>query len=78
MIIEIPDDVASKCDLSEREALELLAVAIYKAKGIHGSLAGKLLGISELEFHRLLAKQSETINYDVQDLIDDLKNNRDP
>ena len=77
MIIEIPDDVAQTCGLSEREALELLAVAVYKAKGIHGSLAGKLLGISELEFHRLLTKQGETINYDVQDLIDDLKNNRD-
>lgn len=75
MIIEIPDELARKCDVDQREALELLAVAIYKAKGIHGSLAGKLLGISELEFRAVLAKHGGTMNYDVDDLVDDLKNN---
>jgi predicted HTH domain antitoxin len=75
MRIEISDEIAQKVGVTEQEALELLAIAIYKAKGIHGSLAGKILGLSELEFHGLLAKRGDTVNYDVDDLIADIKNN---
>jgi predicted HTH domain antitoxin len=75
MKIEIPDELAQKCGISEREALELLVIAIYRTRGIHGTLAGKMLGISELEFHSLLSKHGETVNYGMQDIIDDIKNN---
>lgn len=75
MRIEIDDEIAAKCGIDEEEALRLLAVAIYRAKGIHSSLAGKILGISQIEFHRLLASLGESMNYDVQDLIDDIKDN---
>ncbi|KPA17831.1 protein belonging to Uncharacterized protein family UPF0175 [Candidatus Magnetomorum sp. HK-1] len=75
MKIIIPDNLAQKCGINEREALELLVMAIYKTKGIHGSLSGKILGISEIEFHKLLAGAGETVNYDINDLIDDIKNN---
>ncbi len=75
MKIELDDEIAEKCGLDEREALELLAISIYKLKGIHGSLAGRILGISEFEFHELLSKRGEVVNYGVNDLIDDIKNN---
>ena len=75
MKIEIDDEIARKCGIDEREALELLAVAIYKSKGIHGSLAGKILGISEFDFHNLLSSKNETVNYSVNDLMDDIENN---
>lgn len=75
MIIEIDDEIAQKCNLDAQEALQLLAIAIYKAKGIHGTLAGKILGISELEFHQLLSKQGELVNYGLDDLIADIKTN---
>jgi predicted HTH domain antitoxin len=75
MIIEIDDDIAQKCNLDAQEALQLLAIAIYKAKGIHGTLAGKILGISELEFHQLLSKQGQSVNYGLDDLIADIKTN---
>ena len=75
MIIQIPDEIAHKIGVDEREALELLVVAIYKTKGIHGSLAGKMLGISEFEFRQILGKQGQTMNYDIDDLVDDIKNN---
>lgn len=75
MKIDIPDELAQKCGVDEREALELLAVAIYKAKGIHGTLAGKLLGVSEFEFHALLSQRGESVNYGMQDIINDIKNN---
>ena len=75
MRIEISDEIAQRIGLTKEEALEILAVALYKTKGIHGSLGGKILGMSELEFHGLLARRGETVNYDVDDLIDDIKNN---
>ena len=75
MKIEINDEIARKCQLDEKEALVLLAIALYKSKGIHGSLAGKIIGLSEFEFHNLLAGRKENVNYGVDDLVDDIKNN---
>jgi predicted HTH domain antitoxin len=53
----------------------LLAIAIYKAKGIHRSLAGELLGMSEFEFHALLKNHGVSVNYDVDDLARDIADN---
>jgi len=74
MKIEIDDLLVPKIGVDEEEALELLAIAFYKYKGIHGFLAGKLIGKTELEFHSPVAEKGETINYDMDDLIRDLKN----
>ncbi|OZG72364.1 hypothetical protein BTA51_16675 [Hahella sp. CCB-MM4] len=75
MKIELDDSLMDKIGVDEKEALELFAIALYKFKGIHGSMAGKLLGISEFDFHTLLSEKGATVNYDVDDLIDDIKNN---
>ena len=71
MKIEIDDSLTTKIGIDEKEALELLAIALYKYKGIHGSLAGK----TEFDFHTMLSAKGATVNYDVDDLIDDIKNN---
>lgn len=73
MKIEFPDDIAQKCDLSERELKELLAVSVYKLKGIHGAMAGKILGISEFEFHGLLEKYGSYVNYDTEAFQQDVQ-----
>lgn len=70
----LDDSLMKKIGIDEHEALELLAIALYKYKGIHGSLAGKLIGKTEFEFHALLASRGVTVNYDVDDLVDDIKN----
>lgn len=75
MNLELDSSVMEKIGVDEEEALELLAIALYKYKGIHGSLAGKLLGKSEFDFHTLLSDKGESVNYNVDDLIDDIKNN---
>jgi len=75
MKIEIDDSLAPKIDIDEKEAMELLAIALYKYKGIHGSLAGKLIGKTEFKFHLLVAEKGETINYNVDDLMENIKNN---
>ncbi len=75
MKIEIDSSLMEKIGVDENEAKELLAIALYKYKGIHGSIAGKLIDKSEFDFHSLLSEKGETVNYDVDDLIDDIKNN---
>lgn len=75
MIIEIPDELAQKCGINEKDALVLLVIAVYKTKGIHGTLAGKMLSISEIEFHMLLSKHGEPENYGTEDILDDIRNN---
>ena len=75
MKIELDDLLMNKIGVDAQEALELLAIAVYKYKGVHGSLAGKLIGKSEFDFHTILSQKGETINYDVSDLIDDVKKN---
>lgn len=74
MEIEIDDVLMRKIGVDEKEAKELLAIAIYKYKGIHGSLAGKLIGKSEFDFHTLLTEKGESVNYDLCDLVDDIQN----
>ena len=75
MDIKLDDLLMKKIGIDAQEALELLAVAIYKYKGVHGSLAGKLIGKSEFDFHTILAQKGENMNYDIGDLVDDIKNN---
>jgi predicted HTH domain antitoxin len=75
MKIEIDSSLMKKIGVDESEAKELLAIALYKYKGIHGSMAGKLIGKSEFDFHALLSEKGESVNYDVDDLIEDIKNN---
>lgn len=77
MKIEIPDDVAATIGFSETEMLEFLAVSLYKKQKINGVGGGKILGSSEMEFHGLLAKYDEYINYDVEDCLEDIETLKD-
>jgi len=75
MKLELDDSIMKKIGIEEEEALELLAIALYKYKGVHGSLAGKLIGKTEFDFHSLVSSKGSTVNYDIDDLVDDIKNN---
>ena len=77
MKIEINDEVAKNIDLNEEELLELLAVSLYKMEKINGVQGGKMTGKSEIEFHGLLGKYGQYINYDEDDLDTDLNNLKD-
>ncbi|GLS25183.1 UPF0175 family protein [Marinibactrum halimedae] len=77
MNINIINEVAEKTGLTEKEMLEVLAVALYKLKKINGVQGGKMIGSSEIEFHGLLGKYGQFVNYDEDDLDTDLDNLRD-
>ncbi|WP_086930121.1 UPF0175 family protein [Agarilytica rhodophyticola] len=77
MKLEINDEVSKLLDLSEEEILEVLAVSLYKMEKINGVQGGKITGKSEIEFHGLLGKYGQFINYDEGDLDADLNNLKD-
>lgn len=77
MNINIPDDVAKIIELTQAELTEVLAVALYKMEKINGVQGGKILGSSEIEFHGVVAKYGKHINYDEDDLINDIDNLKD-
>lgn len=77
MKIEIPDEVAKTTGLNEDEMKEFLAVSLYKKERINGVQGGKILGTSEPEFHGLLEKYDEYVNYTSKDLMEDIENLKD-
>ncbi|MCW8128188.1 UPF0175 family protein [Microbulbifer halophilus] len=77
MKLDINDEVADSLGLSDKELQEVLAIALYKLERINGVQGGKITGTSEIEFHGILGKYGQFINYDEDDLETDLKNLKD-
>lgn len=77
MKIEILDEVAKKTGFTEREMLEFISVWLYKSKKINGVQGGKILGTSEIEFHGLLEKYGQYVNYGVDEYLEDNDNLKD-
>ena len=71
MKIDIPNEIAESAGLNEQEMKEFLAVSLYKKKRINGVQGGKIISASEMEFHGLLDKYDEHINYGIEDYLDD-------
>ena len=73
MQLELDDQIIAITGLSENEVKECLAVALYKLVKLNGVAAGRLLNKNEIEFHGLLGKYGCYVNYDVQDLLEDME-----
>lgn len=73
MKIDLNDDVMIKVDLNERQIKELLAVSLYQINKINGVQGGKILGVSEIEFHEIAGKLGQTFSYDENDLLNDIE-----
>lgn len=71
MKLQIPNEIAESAGLSEADFMEFIAVSLYKARRINGVQGGKLIGKSEVEFHGLLQKYGEYVNYDVEQYLED-------
>jgi predicted HTH domain antitoxin len=77
MNIEFPDEIAKNKSFSQQQMLEILAVSLYKMEKINGVEGGIITGTSEMVFHGLLKKYGQYINYDVNDLDQDIDNLKD-
>ena len=77
MKIELPDDLIERKKLTEQDLKEILLVSLYKLEKINGVEGAKALGISEIEFHGVVAKYGQYVNYDIDDLENDMDNLKD-
>lgn len=75
--IEVSKQVVQALKLSSKDAkqelIKLLALKLYE-KGILGSgKARELAGVSKLQFLSLLKEEGVDLNYDIEELEEDLK-----
>ncbi|MGL5795469.1 MAG: UPF0175 family protein [Waterburya sp.] len=76
MNITIPDDILQASQLTEAQLKLEIALMLYQQNKISSGKVRAWLGLSVLEFQHELAKRNLYINYDVEDLKEDIKNLR--
>ncbi|ELR97592.1 UPF0175 family protein [Gloeocapsa sp. PCC 73106] len=76
MNVTIPDDIVQATQMSEAELQLEIALMLYKRNKISSGKVRSWLGLSVLEFQHELAKRDLYINYDVEDLEQDIENLR--
>ena len=73
MSIVIPQDILEAAQTTEEELKIELALLLYKHNKISSGKVRKWLGLSVLEFQHELAKRDLYLNYDVEDLNQDVE-----
>ncbi len=77
MKLTLPDEVIGKTGLTDTDLAEVLAVSLYQMKKINGVQGGKIIGKSEIEFHEILGKYGQYLQYDEADLLKDFNSIKD-
>lgn len=73
MTLVIDDSILESTGLSEGELKLELAIALYKHGKLSIGQACKFASSNRIEFQQELAIRNEYLNYDIDDLADDLK-----
>ena len=73
MILVIPEDIFQAAQTTEEELKIELALLLYKQNKISSGKVRNWLGLSVLEFQHELAKRDLYLNYDVEDLNQDVE-----
>jgi predicted HTH domain antitoxin len=73
MSIIIPDDILQASQTTEEELKLELALWLYKQNKISSGKVRAWLGLSVLEFQHELAQRNLALNYDIDDLNQDLE-----
>lgn len=74
MTLVIENTVLDEIGLSQKEIIIELAITLYKRGLLSLGQSCKLAGLKQIEFQRELGRRGEFINYDVDDLEEDLRN----
>lgn len=69
----IDDEFLLAANLTEAEIRTELAVVLYQKRNLSMGKAAKLAGIPRIQFQFLLASREIPVNYDVEDLRQDLE-----
>ena len=70
----IPREFLDSAKMSEKEMLIDLATHLYAIKKLSMGKAKRLAGLDLIPFQKELAKRDICINYDVDDLHEDMRN----
>lgn len=73
MSVIIPHKLISQAGLSEEEFLQEIAIIFYKKGNISLGKAAEFARMHKIAFQRLLANRKIALNYDIDDLNQDLK-----
>lgn len=73
MSIIIPEEILRAAETNEEELTIELALLLYKQNRISSGKVRDWLGLTVLEFQHELAKRGLSINYDIEDLNQDIK-----
>ena len=71
--MHIDDEFLLAANLTEAEMRTELAVVLYQKRKLSMGKAAKLAGIPRIQFQFLLASREIPVNYDVEDLKQDLE-----
>ncbi len=74
MSLVISDELVQASGLSEVELLQEVVLLLYQREKISLGKASRILGISQLDFQALLTSHNLYIQYDVNDLHEDVQN----
>ncbi len=74
MSLVIPDELVQASGLSEAELLQELVLLMFQREKITLGKASRVLGLTQLNFQKLLASRNLYVHYDVEDLHEDVKN----
>jgi predicted HTH domain antitoxin len=74
MSIFIPEDILKAAEITEDELKLELALLLYQKNKVSSGKIRSWLGLSVLEFQHELAKRNLCINYDIEELNQDIEN----
>lgn len=73
MSLTIPDELVKASGLSETELLQELILLLFQQEKLSLGKASELLGMSQIQFQRLLADREICVHYDVTEFHEDLE-----
>jgi predicted HTH domain antitoxin len=74
MSIVIPEEILKAAETNEEELKIELALLLYKQNKISSGKVRDWLGLTVLQFQHELAKRNLSLNYDVEELNQDVEN----
>jgi predicted HTH domain antitoxin len=74
MQVEIPDNALTSTGLTPDQVRLEVAVALYRDRKVSMGRAARLAGLPRIPFQRELAQRGVTVDYDVAEFEEDLRN----
>lgn len=74
MAVLIPDETLRAAKMTEQELKQEVAILLYQQQRLTLAQAARLAGVDRLQLQHLLASRGVPIDFDVEDLDQDMSN----